>query len=134
MLVLYNEAVNQGKRDSELKNVLDFLKNADKSDNDNKSLYIKCLIMEGQLEPVIDLAKDALGVGWSYGPNVGLVFGAVVAAVAESPENAQIIQDIIRSYSDNHYGHLFTINTESDGLTFYDEISSLEKLWNGEIV
>lgn len=124
LLGLQNEAVKQDKRDEELESVLTFFAKQKGMDDNGKSLYLKSLLMAGRLDDAFVMVQQSKSIGWSYGLNIGLVFGSVAVVVAENAENAKIIEDLLAGYSSRSavYSYQITVNEESNDITFYNEI------------
>ncbi|WP_457552627.1 hypothetical protein [Desulfobacula sp.] len=124
LLALQNEAVVQDKRDEELESVLVFFVNQKGMEDKGKSLYLKSLLMAGRLDDAFVMVKQSESIGWSYGLNIGLVFGAVAIVVADYAENAGIIGELLAGYAGRSavYSYQMTVNEVSNDITFYNEI------------
>ena len=126
------EAVRQNKRAGELKKAIGFFKSKKDGDPDEQSLYIKCLLMAGRLKDAFAKTKREKSVGWSYGSNAGVVFGAVLSVLTDHNETATTIQGLFRGYANQRsiYSNMFTVDDRMD-ICFHEEIITglkLEKL------
>ena len=86
--------------------------------DDEKNLYIKALLMNGNL-------KAAGSLGWSYGLNVGLVFGSAAADASGYETAAGAIKQVLDRSLDNWhaYSDRFAVADEKNpSLFFYNEI------------
>ena len=122
LLDLVDEATTQGKRDSELDAVIKFFK-ARKAIDEEKELYTKTLLMAGNLNSALALAKKEKSVGWSYGSNAGVVFGSVLSVLAGHSEKAGTLKTLLRDYANKRsvYSERFSIDN-GKSTSFYDEI------------
>lgn len=122
LLDLVNGATAQGKRDNELDMVIKFFEGC-KAIDEGKEPYARALLMSGNLNSAFALAKNEKGVGWSYGNNAGVVFGAVLSVLANHSEKAGTIKTLLRDYANKPsiYSDRFTTN-DGKGTSFYDEI------------
>ncbi|MDA3897963.1 MAG: hypothetical protein PF482_17660 [Desulfobacteraceae bacterium] len=123
LLGLQKEAIKQNKR-GELETVLSFFAKQQGMNDDGKSLYLKGLLMAGRLDDAFLMVKKSKSLGWSYGLNIGLVFGAVVLAVTDSGEHVTTIEDLLAGYADKNtvYSYQINIKEDDDDITFHDEI------------
>ncbi|MGM0599837.1 MAG: hypothetical protein ACQETH_08495 [Candidatus Rifleibacteriota bacterium] len=124
LLEIQNEAVVQKVRDKELETLLFYFKRLRKRDGNLKSLHLKVLLMAGKVEEAFLLAKDQSFVGWSYGFNAGLMFGAALYIAADCPDNASILEKLIENYAarSSVYSFLLSEDQEVGETTFYNEI------------
>jgi len=122
LLDLVDEATAQSKRDNELDTLIRFFEGRKKIDQ-GKELYARALLMSGNLKSAFALVKDEKGVGWSYGNNAGVVFGAVLSVLADHSEKAGTIKTLLRDYANKKaiYSEMFSVN-DGKGTSFYDEI------------
>ena len=122
LLDLVDEAKKQNVRDKELDTVIQFLKGR-KQDPDRKSLYVKALLMSGRLSEAAAMAKNENSVGWSYHSPAGVVFGAVLSALADHSEKAGAIQEMLKGYANETsiFSGRFSID-DGNGASFYGEI------------
>ena len=122
LLDLVDEATTQGKRDNELDTVITFFK-ARKTIDEEKELYARALLMSANLNSAFALAKNEKSVGWSYGNNAGVVFGAVLSVLADHSEKAGTIKTLLKDYANKRaiYSERFSID-DGKGTSFYDEI------------
>ncbi len=134
LIDLHKEGVNQGKRDETLKAVLDFFAKQKKMENDEKSLYLKTLLMAGEMDKAFAMVKNAKSIGWSYGFNAGLFFGAAAFAIVDSTEvkDCPAIRNLLSHYAEKSSVYSYEIIVkEQDDITFYDEI--IKGIRNAEI-
>jgi len=122
LLDLVAEATTQGKRDNELDTVITFFK-ARKAIDEEKELYARALLMSADLNSAFALAKNEKNVGWSYGNNAGVVFGAVLSVLADHSEKAGTIKTLLEDYANKRsiYSERFSTD-DGKGTSFYDEI------------
>jgi len=122
LLDLVAEATTQGKRDNELDTVITFFK-ARKAIDEEKELYARALLMSADLNSAFALAKNEKNVGWSYGNNAGVVFGAVLSVLADHSEKAGTIKILLEDYANRRaiYSERFSTD-DGKGTSFYDEI------------
>jgi len=122
LIDLVDEATTQGKRDNELDTVIEFFEGR-KTIDEEKELYARTLLMSGNLNSAFILAKNERSVGWSSGNNAGVVFGAVLSALADHSEKAGTIKSLLKGYANKRsvYSERFSTD-DSKGTSFYDEI------------
>lgn len=122
LLDLVNEATKQNVRDRELDKVLRFFRNR-KSSQDEKVLYAKALLMAGRLSDAAAAAKNAKGVGWSYGSSAGVVFGSILSVLADHSDKACATKNLLKGYANqiSVFSERISID-DGKGLSFYDEI------------
>jgi predicted ATP-grasp superfamily ATP-dependent carboligase len=79
--------------------------------------------MSGNLDRAFALAKNEKGVGWSYGNDAGVVFGAVLSVLADHSEKAGTIKTLLKDYANKTsiYSERFSTD-DGKGTSFYDEI------------
>lgn len=124
LLVLQDEAAKQDKRDASLDAVLAFFARQKGMADRENSLYLKSLLMAGRLDDAFVMVKQSKSIGWSYGLNIGMVFGAVAIVVADYDENALITGGLLAGYAGRSdvYSYRITVKEKNDAITFYDEI------------
>ncbi|MCF8108445.1 MAG: hypothetical protein K9J81_05580 [Desulfohalobiaceae bacterium] len=117
-----NEASRQKLFSEELDAVLAFWGRQEALDDSKKSLYIKSLLMAGRLDEAYQLVKGHGYVGWSFGLNVGVVFGALALALIDWNEDALILKNILAGYADtmDRYASLFRDEKDAPYSGFYD--------------
>jgi tetratricopeptide (TPR) repeat protein len=122
LLDLVDEATTQGERDNELDTVTRFFEGR-KAIDEGKELYARALLMSGNLDRAFALAKNEKGVGWSYGNDAGVVFGAVLSVLADHSEKAGTIKTLLKDYANKTsiYSERFSTD-DGKGTSFYDEI------------
>lgn len=125
LLDLVDEAIRQDARDRELDVVINHFKSHKSMDGDQKTLYIKILLMAGRLDTAFTISRKEKSVGWSYQSNAGVVFGSVVTVLAGHCEKAVTIKALLRGYANQRsvYSERFLVDDET-GTSFYDEIIS----------
>jgi len=119
------EAIEQNQRENGLAWILDFYSRKKNMSDDKKNLYIKALLMNGNLKAAVEMVQAAGSLGWSYGLNVGLVFGCVAAAASGYETGAGAIKQVLDRSLDNWhaYSDRFTVADEKDpSLFFYNQI------------
>ena len=123
LLDLMDEATKQNKREKELHAVIGFFKTHNSINEDKKPLYIRTLLMLGQLKNAVDMVEKEYSVGWSYGSNAGVVFGAVLFVLSAYSEEASTIKTLLKGYADKEsiYSGKISID-DGTGTSFYDEI------------
>jgi len=119
---LVDEATVQDKRDNELDTVIRFFEGRKEIDQE-KELYARALLMSGNLNSAFALAKNEKGVGWSYGNNAGVVFGAILSVLVDHSEKAGTIKTLLKNYANKRtvYSGKF-LTDDGKGTSFYDEI------------
>ena len=129
LLEWLSEAGRQNRRAGELNKAISFFKSKKDGDPDEQSLYIKCLLMAGRLKDAFAKTKGEKSVGWSYGSNAGIVFGAILSALTDHNETATTIQGLFRGYADQRsvYSDMFTGDDRMD-ICFHEEIITGLKL------
>jgi len=122
LLDLVDEATTQGERDNELDTVTRFFEGR-KAIDEGKELYARALLMSGNLDRAFALAKNEKDVGWSYGNNAGVVFGAVLSVLADHSEKAGTIKTLLKDYANKRsvYSERFSTD-DGKSISFYDEI------------
>jgi DNA primase large subunit len=125
LLDLVNQAIKQDARDKELGGVIKHFKSRKTMDDDQKTLYVKALLMAGQLHDAFDMAKKEKSVGWSYHSNAGVVFGSVLSVLSDHSEKADIIKTLLKKYANQRciYSERFSVDDE-EAASFYEEIIS----------
>jgi len=119
---LVAEATKQNARKRELDAVISFFK-ARKSLHEEKELYVKALLMSGELSAAVSMAKNEKSVGWSCHSSAGVVFGSVLSVLAGHSEKAGAIRTLLKGYANSVtvYSGRFSIH-EAGATSFYDEI------------
>nr|MBC8361823.1 hypothetical protein [Candidatus Desulfatibia profunda] len=123
LLDLVNEAIKQNVRDQELNRVVQFFKSCKSMADDQKTLYVKTLLMSGQLHHAFAIAQKEKSVGWSYRNNAGVVFGSALAVLAGHSEKANTIKTLLKGYANQRsvYSERFSVD-DGLGISFYGEI------------
>ena len=119
------EAIEHNQRENGLVRILDFYSQKKKMSDDDKNLYIKALLMNGNLKAAVEMVKGSRSLGWSYGLNVGLVFGCVAAAASGYETGAGAIKQVLNRGLDDRYiysGRFVVADEKHPTLFFYDEI------------
>ncbi len=118
------EAAEQDQRGKSLAQVLDFYARQKELDRDEKSLYLKALLMAGHLDRAWKIVKGSKSLGWSLEPATGFVFGSICAVAANHHENAGTIQKLLTWYSGmgSVYSHDFPVGEDDRTGFFRDEI------------
>ena len=121
---LLTEAVEQNQREESLTQLLDFYAPQRRLKDDEKSLYLKILLLSGNLDKAWELVKKTKSLGWSYGLATGLVFGGINAAAAGYHQDAGTIRRLLTWYCgrDFIYSHQFTVEEKDPASFFHDEI------------
>ena len=122
LLDLVAEATKQNARDKEIDAVIDSFK-GQKSLYEEKDLYVRALLMSGDLHTAVSKTKNEKAVGWSGSSSAGTVFGAVLSVLAGHSEKATTIKTILRGYANSVsvYSGRFSID-KATTTSFYDEI------------
>ncbi len=125
LLDLVDEAIRQNVKARELGAVINHFKPLKSMDDDQKALYMKTLLMAGQLGTAFAMAKKEKSVGWSYHSNAGVVFGSVLSVLAGYSEKAGTIKTLLEGYANQRsvYSERFSVDAEM-GTSFYEEIIS----------
>lgn len=126
LINLMEEAIKQDLRDQELGKVISFLESRKSLiDENHKVLFVKTLLMAGQLETALDMTKKEKCVGWSYHSHAGVVFGSVLAVLAGHSEKTITIKTLLKRYANQRsaYSERFWVDDEV-GSSFYEEITS----------
>jgi hypothetical protein len=121
------ESIELNQREKGLTWILDFYSRKKKMSDDEKNIYMKALLMNGDLKAAVELVKTSKSLGWSYGLNVGLVFGCVAAAASGFENGAGAIKQVLDRSLDNWqaYSDKFVVAEEiTTPLFFYNEILS----------
>ncbi|GMQ79861.1 MAG: hypothetical protein BMS9Abin03_306 [Thermodesulfobacteriota bacterium] len=123
MLDLVDEAIKQNDREEELDRIIHFLKSRKSMDDDQKALYIKTILMSGQLDTAFAMVKKEKSVGWSYASNAGVVFGSALSVLAGHSEKTNTIKTLLKGYANQRsvYSERFSVDDEM-GTSFYEEI------------
>jgi len=125
LLDLVREAIKQDERDKEFGKVINHFKSQKTMNGDQKTLYVKALLMAGQLHDAFDMAKKEKSVGWSYHSNAGVVFGSVLSVLSDHSEKADTIKTLLKGYANQRcvYSERFSVADEK-AASFYEEIIS----------
>ncbi len=125
LLDLLDEAIKQDLRVREFGVVINYFKSFKSMDDDQKALYVKTLLMAGQLDTAFAMAKKEKSVGWSYHSNAGVVFGSVLSIISGYSEKAGTIKTLLKNYANQRsvYSERFSVDDEM-GTSFYEEIIS----------
>jgi hypothetical protein len=122
--ILLTEAVKQDQREDILADILDFYTRQRGLNDSEKSLYLKTLLLSGDLGKAWEIVKKSKSLGWSYGLATGLVFGSINAVAADYQENAGTIRKLLIWYcgQSSIYSYQFSVEEEDPAGFFYDEI------------
>ncbi len=125
LLDLMDEAIKQDLRDKELGKAICYFKSRKLKDVDQKVLFVKTLLMAGQLDAAFAMAKNEKSVGWSYHSSAGLVFGSALSVLSGHSEKTVTIKTLLRGYANQRsvYSGIFSIDNEA-GTSFFEEIIS----------
>ncbi|MGD8449676.1 MAG: hypothetical protein PVF36_10640, partial [Desulfobacterales bacterium] len=125
LLDFVREAIKQDERDKEFGKVINHFKSQKTMNGDQKTLYVKALLMAGQLHDAFDMAKKEKSVGWSYHSNAGVVFGSVLSVLSDHSEKADTIKTLLKGYANQRcvYSERFSVADEK-AASFYEEIIS----------
>lgn len=123
LLDLVDEAIKQKARDEELDRVIHFFKSSKSMGNNQKTLYVKTLLMSGQLHHAFAMTNKDKSVGWSHASNAGVVFGSLLSLLASHSEKANTIKNLLNGYANQRtvYSERFSVD-DGIGISFYDEI------------
>lgn len=124
LLALLNEAVEHNAYTDELSAVLAFWAEHDGMGANEKSLYLKSLLIAGRFEDALRMVKAKKSIGWSYGLNIGMVFGAVALTLADWSEDARITRKLLAEYAERKevYSLPFADEDNDDGPGYYERI------------
>ena len=123
LLDLVNEAIKQDARERELDAVIRFFKARKSTDDNERILYVKTLLMSGKLDDAVAIAKNEKSVGWSYHSNAGVVFGSVLSVLAGHAEKAATIKALLKGYANQESIYPGRISIDDGmGASFYEEI------------
>ncbi len=117
---LLTEAIKQQQREESLAQVLDFYSRQKELSSIDESLYVKALLLTGDLENAWKIVKSDKDLGWSSHMSTGLVFGCICTMAADFNENAGTIRKLVTFYCENAYYHSAGTNDQAD--FFRDEI------------
>ena len=125
LLDFVNEAIKQNEREKQLRVVLNQFKSRKSMDDDQKILYVKTLLMAGQLDIAFAMAKKEKSVGWSFHSNAGVVFGSVLSVLSGYSDKANTIKALLKGYANKKsvYSERFSVDDKM-GTSFYEEIIS----------
>ena len=123
LLDLVAEAYKQNVKNQELGKVIRYFKARKSIEEDEKTLYIKTLLMSGRLSDALAMVKKAKSVGWSYGSNAGVVFGSALAVLANFSAEADTINILLSGYADlrSIYSEYTSLEDKMNS-SFYGEI------------
>jgi hypothetical protein len=118
------EAVKQDQREECLTKILDFHERQKGLDNNEKSLYLKVLLLAGNLDKAWEIVQGAKSLGWSYSSSVGLYFGSISTVAANFHEDAGTIRRLLTMYygESSIYSYQFSVEEETQGSFFHNEI------------
>lgn len=124
LLDFHNTAVEQKKRNESLARILAYFAKQEGMGDGEKSLYLKALLMAGQFDDAWNEVKESKSLGWSYGLNIGLVFGAAATVIADHNDNAGTIERLLTEYADKTalYSYQIFVTEDNRAKTFYEEI------------
>jgi hypothetical protein len=91
----------------------------------NGYLFWLDLLMNGNLKAAVEMVKVSRSLGWSYGLNVGLVFGCVAAAASGYETGADAIKQVLDRGLDHRYAYSYRFavaDEKKPPLFFYNEI------------
>lgn len=80
--IVVTEAGKQDKRTESLSRIIDYYERQNKLTDNENALYVKVLLLAGNLDKAWEMVKDAKSLGWFFGSATGLVFGSVTAVAA----------------------------------------------------
>jgi len=124
LLQLLEESIKQNTRERELDTVLAFLQTRKKTDSPENDLFIKVLLMKGNLAPAVALVSKDKSIGWSNS-NTGIVFGSIISVLTKHAKEAVTVKNLLEGYTnqESDYSMRFLIkNNSKKTITFYDEI------------
>lgn len=126
LLRVLDEAVSQGKRDDILATIMSGLAAHDDMTGEAKPLLLKTQLMAGRLNEAWTLVKTSEDqiVGWSYGLNPSLFFGAVASVMVNHDQGAGATRTLLEHYAGNRraqYGYYDDSDTDVT-IRFSDEI------------
>lgn len=86
--------------------------------------------MAGRFDEAFQMVMGQRGVGWSYGLNIGVVFGAVALALIDWNEDALILKNLLAGYANKmeRYSLPFTGEEEDRSLGFCEYIIQAKEL------
>ena len=119
------EAIKLNQRETGLTWILDFYAGKKEMGDHEKNLYMKALLMDGNLKAAVEMVDKAKSIGWSYGLNVSLVFGCVAAAASGFETGAGAIKQVLDRSLDNweaYYDKFTVAEEDTTPLFFYNEI------------
>lgn len=121
---LLTEAVKLHQREESLAQLLDFYTRQRGLRDNEKSLYLKVLLLAGNLDKAWEITKGAKSLGWSYGSATGLVFGSICAVAADYHEQAETIKKLLIWYCGENsvYSYEFSVEGKYQAGFFPDEI------------
>jgi hypothetical protein len=87
--------------------------------SEEKALYAKVLLMQGELDQVLKMEKKSKAVGWSYDNNAGMAFSAALFVAAGHHSDAATIMDLLRMYTNRRsiYSNRFVVK-DQDSVSF----------------
>ena len=121
---LLTEAVKQHQREESLKQLLNFYARQTGLSDNEKSLYLKILLLAGNLDKAWEITEEAKSLGWSSGIATGLVFGSISAVAADYHENADTIKRLLIWYCRKNptYSYQFSVEEKDQAGFFLNQI------------
>jgi hypothetical protein len=115
LLDLVNCASGLNDRLNELGKIRKKFKSNSFKKSEKKALYIKVLLMQGDLDQAFKMEKGSEAIGWSYGNNAGMVFSAILSVSADHQNNAATISELLRMYANQTSIYSNRIAVEDEG-------------------
>ncbi|MBF0451143.1 MAG: hypothetical protein HQK75_10600 [Candidatus Magnetomorum sp.] len=121
LLNLAHEAFEQHVRNEEMSNLMNRYQKSRKNFS-NDSLYIKFLLMAGNLKAAFELIKTEKTIEW-HSDKAGIVFVSILYVICEKPDSVKIIHQLFKYYANTvRASSSFHIDEDKEATSMYKEI------------
>jgi hypothetical protein len=114
LLDLVNRIPDLNDRFGELSKVRSKFESNNQLKSERDALYAKLLLMQGELDQAFKMEKESDAVGWSYGTNVGMVFGAILSVAADHDTDAAVVSELLGMYANQTSTYSNKIDVKDD--------------------
>ncbi len=118
------EATHQGKRDIELNKAIEFSRDRLETRSDLDYLYVRLLLMAGDLRGASVFMSEEDCINWSFEKNAGVVYCAILSTVVDHCNKASTINALFREYANDTIWSFNYLGGSQKAPDFYDQIKN----------